>query len=60
MPVTLSQKDGYQSQGKTINTSIGGGTKIKDTITTSSQILSDRTLNLKKEINNLDDEIMQL
>ena len=33
----------------------------KDTIvTTSSQILSDRTLNLKKEITNLDEEIMHL
>lgn len=32
----------------------------KDTITTSSQILSERTLNLKKEITNLDEEILLL
>ena len=34
--------------------------KEDDTITQSSQILSERTLNLKKEINKLDDEIIQL
>eukprot|EP00347_Sterkiella_histriomuscorum_P010249 403377018 len=32
----------------------------KDTITASSQILSDRTFNLKKEINCLDEEILML
>jgi len=32
----------------------------KDTITTSSQLLSERTMNLKQEISNLDDEIVQL
>ena len=34
--------------------------KADDTITQSSQILSERTLNLKKEITKLDDEILQL
>jgi len=32
----------------------------KDSISQSSAVLSERTINLKKEITKLDDEIMQL
>jgi hypothetical protein len=41
---------------------MSGAQQNKDTIitTSSNNLLSDRTLNLKKEIVNLDEEIVQL
>jgi hypothetical protein len=41
---------------------MSGAQQYKDTIitTSSNNLLSDRTLNLKKEIVNLDEEIVQL
>jgi len=63
-PVTISVEDkennlnqsfiiGHQSKASRLS-------RDKDTLTASSQLLSDRTLNLKKEITSLDEEIFLL
>ena len=62
--LTNSQTNGFndmmKSQGMLTTSQYTAKNKEDDTITQSSQILSERTLNLKKEINKLDDEIIQL
>ena len=49
-----------KSQGGLTTSQYTGKDKADDTITQSSHLLSERTLNLKKEITKLDDEILQL